>query len=455
MDARANVVVVGAGLAGLAAAWRLSRRGFRVVVLERAATPGGRLSAQHWDGFRLEAIPPVLCSGDRQTLAFIDEVGLRDDALPLRPLIRAFPHAGGLREVELRSPRDVRRIPGVRWREGLRLVRLQRLLARYGERLDPARPGAAADLDDRSLADFCELYFGASVLDRWMAPVVTSSSLGDPHEMSRVQFLLELRRVGAARPGLPRASLADLAERAAAQLPVQLHCAVASLEPPRDGRPRLRLDDGRVIGADAVVLAVPAPQALELARPLLVPAECDGLAGIRYDPMLTLAAPLCRPLGPRPQQILVPRSLGSPIECATIEPGLPGSRVPEGRGLALIRARGDFAAACAGAPDDTVAKELLGALEAVRPGIERVVDLARVLRIPLGAPRFDVGRYRAIARFDRVQRDRRADGRRLYFAGDYRVHPSIEGALLSAAAVAADLERDLPGAERERAGGSR
>ena len=441
--ARANVVVVGAGLTGLAVAWRLSRRGFRVVVLERARVPGGRVAAQSWDGFRLEAIPPVHSAGDRQLLSFIDEVGLRDDALPLRPLVRCLPHAGGLREVELRSAGDVRRVPGVRWRESLRLVRLPRLLARYGDRLDPTQPAAAADLDDRSLADFCELYFGSSVLDRWMAPIVTSASLGDPREMSRVQLLLELRRTRGARPGVPRASLSELAERAAGQLPVQLACGVDSVEPPRDGRPRLRLDDGRGITADAVVLAVPAPQALALADPLLTPADRDGLAAVRYEPVLTVAAPLCRPLSARPQQILVPRSQHSPIESATIEPGLPSTRIPEGRGLALIRARGDFAAASADAPDEAVAKELLGALELLRPGIERVVDFTRVLRIPLGVPRFDVGRYREIARFDRVQRDRRAAGRRLYFAGDYRVHPTVEGALMSAAEVAGAVERDL------------
>jgi oxygen-dependent protoporphyrinogen oxidase len=440
---RANVVVVGAGLAGLSVAWRLSQRGFRVVVLDRAGVPGGRAAAEPRDGFRLEALPPVVTAGDRELLAFIDEVGLRDDALPLRPLIRSFPSAGGLRDVELRSLADVRRVPSVRWREALRLVRLPRLLARYRALLDPTRPGAAADLDDRSLADFCELYFGRSVLERWMGPIVSSTSLGDPREMSRVQFLLEWQRTHGERPGVPRASLSELAELAAASLPVQVGCGVASLEPARDGRPRLRLDDGRGIAADAVVLAVPAPQALALADPLLTPADRDGLTAVRYDPLLTVAAPLCRPLSARPQQILVPYGQGSPIESATIEPGLPSTRIPEGRGLALIRARGDFASASAGAPDEAVAKELLGALEALRPGIERTVDFSRVLRRSLGMPRFDVGRYRAIARFDRVQDDRRAAGRRFYFAGDYRVHPSVEGALISARQVAEAVDRDL------------
>jgi len=437
------VIVVGAGLAGLGTAWRLVRRGFRVAVLERASIPGGRLAAERLDGFRIEAVPPVVSAADRRLLGFIDEVGLRDDVLPLRPLIRSFAHGGGLRDVELRGLADVRRIPGVRLREALRLVRLPRLLARYGSRIVPDRPADAADLDDRSLADFCTLYFGRSVLDRWMAPLTTSAALGDPAEMSRVQFLLDYRRRGTSRPGLPRASLSEVAERAGARLSVRCGVEASSLEHSEDGRPRVRLGDGRAITADAAVLAVPAHQALALADPLLSPADRSGLESVAYAPILTVAAALCRPLASRPQQVLVSRPEASPIESATIEPGLPSSRVPEGRGLVLVRARSDFASANRDAPDEAVAKELLGALEALRPGIERATDWSRALRVPLGAPRFDVGRYRALARFQRVQCDRRAAGRRFYFAGDYLVDPSFEGALASAEEAADAVAHDL------------
>ena len=40
-----HVVVIGAGLAGLAAASALSQRGFRVTLLERKSIPGGRASS--------------------------------------------------------------------------------------------------------------------------------------------------------------------------------------------------------------------------------------------------------------------------------------------------------------------------------------------------------------------------------------------------------------------------
>ena len=76
-----SVIVVGAGLAGLATAWRLSRRGFQVALLERTARVGGRSGALREEGFALEAVPPVLTSSDARLLAWIGEVGLRDELL--------------------------------------------------------------------------------------------------------------------------------------------------------------------------------------------------------------------------------------------------------------------------------------------------------------------------------------------------------------------------------------
>lgn len=437
-----SVIVVGAGLAGIAVAWRLSRRGLQVALLEREIHVGGRAGALRQEGFVFEAIPPVLSPGDRLLLAWIGEVGMRDELLPLRPLVTEVAHLSELREVEVRRWLDVRRVPGVRLREALRLVRMSRLLARYGTALDPDRPEQAVDLDDRSLADFGRLYFGSSVLSGWMSPLV-SGSLGDPEQMSRVQFLHHLRRHGTRRPGLLRGSLADVAERATAELETRTGIEVAGVDQ-RDGEgARVQLGDGRRIGADAVVLAVPAPEALRIAAPLLSPSERDGLQSVRYAPGITLAAALCRPLVSRPQRLLVSRAESSPIESALFDVGQPGARAPEGLGLALLRATPEFAARHLDAPPEAIEKELLGALERFRPGLQRAVEFTRVLRLPNAAPRFDVGRYRQIARFQRVQGDLRASGRRLYFAGDYLVNPSFEGAIVSAERAADAVCEDL------------
>ncbi|MDT0615319.1 NAD(P)/FAD-dependent oxidoreductase [Streptomyces lancefieldiae] len=57
---QADVVVVGAGIAGLAAAHRLTRAGVTTTVLEAAHGVGGRMATEKVDGFRLDRIGQLL-----------------------------------------------------------------------------------------------------------------------------------------------------------------------------------------------------------------------------------------------------------------------------------------------------------------------------------------------------------------------------------------------------------
>ncbi|MEU0942067.1 NAD(P)/FAD-dependent oxidoreductase [Streptomyces canus] len=57
---QADVVIVGAGVAGLSAAHRLTSQGVTVAVLEAAPCVGGRMSTEKIDGFRLDRIGQLL-----------------------------------------------------------------------------------------------------------------------------------------------------------------------------------------------------------------------------------------------------------------------------------------------------------------------------------------------------------------------------------------------------------
>jgi phytoene desaturase len=54
-----NILVIGAGIGGIAAAWRLARAGHTVTVLEKGARPGGRASVIAQDGFRFDTGPTL------------------------------------------------------------------------------------------------------------------------------------------------------------------------------------------------------------------------------------------------------------------------------------------------------------------------------------------------------------------------------------------------------------
>ena len=55
-----HAIIVGSGFGGLAAAVRLSTRGYRVTVLERLDAPGGRAYVHRQDGFTFDAGPTII-----------------------------------------------------------------------------------------------------------------------------------------------------------------------------------------------------------------------------------------------------------------------------------------------------------------------------------------------------------------------------------------------------------
>ncbi|MGQ4363481.1 phytoene desaturase [Streptomyces sp. SAS_272] len=95
-----HVVVIGAGLSGLAATLHLLGAGRRVTLLERDTLPGGRAGRLERAGYRIDTGPTVLTMPDLADEAFA-AVGenLRDrvDLIPLHPAYRAlFADGSGL-----------------------------------------------------------------------------------------------------------------------------------------------------------------------------------------------------------------------------------------------------------------------------------------------------------------------------------------------------------------------
>ncbi len=59
-----SVIIVGAGIAGLATSIRLASRGYHVTVFERSDKPGGKLNSIQWEGFRWDSGPSLFTLPD-------------------------------------------------------------------------------------------------------------------------------------------------------------------------------------------------------------------------------------------------------------------------------------------------------------------------------------------------------------------------------------------------------
>lgn len=446
-----SVAVVGGGLAGLTAAARLRARGCDVTVFEQAERPGGRAESREEEGFRYEPGAHVVSDADSRLRELVQEVGLGPELLPLRPAELAQAGRGPARRLDATSLRGLHDTLGVSWRSVLRTLRLERLLARFGGRLNPEAPERAAGQDDRSVADFVRLYFGRQVLARWIAPWLAEHAGVDPEAGSRVLALLLLARHRYPWWGTFRGDLARLPDALAARVRVKTGAEVTAVEPGAQGGLLVHYRHAgseTAAEVEAVVLALPARLSAGLTSSLLSRAEAELLGSARETPAVSLAVGLDSYLADHTTRVRVAPDCGSIVTSLSLELGYETARVPEGRGLAVLVAAG--AAELLEASDGSIATRLVAELERLFPSAAERVCWTRVHRHVGAWPRFDVGRYRVLERLRRIELDRRSQGRRLYLAGDHCIAPSLEGAVVSGLRAARAVCEDLGCGPREQ-----
>src|SRR5690349_12860838 len=71
-----DIVVLGAGIAGLAAAWELKSRGLRPLVLEQQSRAGGVIVTERADGFVIDGGPDSLLSQKLAASELLRDLGL-------------------------------------------------------------------------------------------------------------------------------------------------------------------------------------------------------------------------------------------------------------------------------------------------------------------------------------------------------------------------------------------
>ncbi|MFJ2861614.1 NAD(P)/FAD-dependent oxidoreductase [Kitasatospora sp. NPDC087314] len=259
-----DVVVIGAGLAGLAAARTLAGHGLTVQILEATDRIGGRMATRELDGFRLDDGSHLLNTAFPELRRVLDL-----DRLDLRPLAPGvLVHSGGRRyrtgdpqlttarqaatRAPLGSPLDKARLGS--WLGRLAATPAGRLQNR--PETTTARALTGHGLAPRTLDGFLRPLLGALLSDPALG---TSSRIAD----------LVLRSYARGRLCLPADGIAAVPAQLAAALPagiVRTGVQVTSIA--ADGVETV--GHGR-IGAQAVVVATDARSAAQLLPGLRLP----------------------------------------------------------------------------------------------------------------------------------------------------------------------------------------
>jgi len=246
----ADVVVVGAGLAGLRCAIRLTELGRKVVVLEASDGVGGRVRTDVIDGFRCDRGFQVLNPAYPAVRRWVDLDALGLQSFGAGVMVR---RDNGLKIVAdpVREPRLLPQTLRSGYLRPGELAALSRWAARV-----LVDPRAVIRQPDRTLA---ESFDAAGVAGRMRSEILEpflAGVLADSHGASSASFArLLVRMFALGRPGLPRDGMSALPAQLAAHLPeVRLGMPVEAVAAQGGRRPTL-VAGGSTLRARAVVVA--------------------------------------------------------------------------------------------------------------------------------------------------------------------------------------------------------
>ena len=405
---RPDVVVVGAGLAGLAAARRLAQAGVSAAVLEASAGVGGRVRTDLVDGFRLDRGFQIYLTAYPEGRKVLDY-----DVLEFKPFVAgAKVFVGG----QFRRVADPRREPigGVlsaftpvgTLADKLRVARLKFALDAELDR-DGVPPDAVEMTTEAYLA---QLGLTPKMVETLLRPFMGGVFLERGLTTSHKFFQFVFKCFGAGVGAVPRLGMQEIPKQLATRFPsewLRLNSPVASLEPQA-----VTLTGGERIECRAVVVAADATTAARLLGTPTVDSGWHGTATLYY----------AAEESPAGEPILMLNGEGQgagPVNNAVVMSDASPDYAPAGQSLIAV------SVVEPPTPDDAELDRLCR--EHLTKWFGPVVAtwrLVRVYRIAHGLPKQPPGRLTPWRRSGAVRPG-------LYLAGDHAENASIDGALVS------------------------
>ena len=299
-----HVAIVGAGITGLTAAFRLHQQGVRVTVLERSNHAGGSIRSIADGGWLIEAGPNSLQYGAPELKQLVADLGLENELVTASPQAKhRFIVRGGRVVAVPSSPPAL--IGSSLFGARTKLSLLTELFTRPRIRTS-----------DLSLAELVRSHFTQELVDYAVNPLIAGIYAGDPEKLSvRHAFpmlwqaershgsllrgmMAGMKAKKAAGGGGPaplisfRRGLQTIPDAIVARLPagsLQLGATVETLLPGKPHRIIWKKDGQSVSGEfDAVVLAVPAGALAQLTCGTLGERPLASLDNIPHPPVASL-----------------------------------------------------------------------------------------------------------------------------------------------------------------------
>ncbi|WP_169814666.1 protoporphyrinogen/coproporphyrinogen oxidase [Nocardia pseudovaccinii] len=397
---RTDVVVVGAGIAGLTAAFRLRQQGCNVTVLEAADQVGGKMASAERDGYVLNRGAAMVPKAFTALTRLCADSGLGNPFKDV-PLSFGIPRDGTV--LPLGGAGLAAALGGIRtnllsWRSKLLLRRLLVDMLRWQRRLGHDDIEAAGRYDTELVTSYAERRLNREIYDYLIDPLLRGIYLSDPSTMSVVDFFLTLGKFAEGPPMEYPNGIDFLARHLASLVDVRTSATVSSVSRIdsgvrivwHDAEGEHSLDSrGCVIavnGADVVKLYPDLPdRPRELIQSIPYGSVLKGIFGLRRDPTDV------------PTVVVVPSCAGIGLGVTHVDSRAMPNSVPRGKAVVSGHWVDSFAKSTARLPESDVLDQMVRDMEAVIPGFSQELEFAEIVRWDTATNARYVGFYRTVA----------------------------------------------------------
>ncbi|XP_020111709.1 protoporphyrinogen oxidase, mitochondrial isoform X2 [Ananas comosus] len=201
-----SVAIVGAGVSGLAAAYKLKSNGVRVTVFEAEERAGGKIRTNSENGFIWDEGANTMTESEMEVGRLIDDLGLRDkQQLPIAQNKRYIVR-NGMPQLIPSNPIALITSSILSPKSKLKLL-MEPFLWKQSGTMSSAE--VFDESSHESVRKFFQRHFGKEVVDYLVDPFVAGTSAGDPESLSMRHAFPELwdleKRYGSVIVGAIRA----------------------------------------------------------------------------------------------------------------------------------------------------------------------------------------------------------------------------------------------------------
>jgi oxygen-dependent protoporphyrinogen oxidase len=423
-----RAVVVGAGIAGLTAGFRLKEAGFAVTVLEADDHVGGRMATVERGGFLMDTAAAILPTTYRQMVTLIADAGLAGEIVPTSDLV-GIVRSGTVHRLRSHAKTDGLTTKLLSPAAKLHMVKMVADLVRAGDRLDWYDLGRAADLDIETARQYADRRLSREILDWIVDPALGALFVASPDRLSAVDFLFAVRNILGGSFFNSRNGVGFLPEGLARHLHVELSARCTSVEE-RNGGVAVTWERAgeaeHVEEASVCVIALSGHQMLAV-YPQLDPVRRAVVEDIEYSTCVDVHLALSAPPAEESMMLQVPSREHPDLCVIVLDHNRAPGRAPAGKGLLTSYWHTAWGDQQWDRPDDEIVETAVPVIDRILPGVADAVEFARVQRWRPAVVMSRPGTYRDLARFTAAT----DPAARVQLCGDYLSASTTNASLCS------------------------